>query len=241
MLGDLGIVMPAYNAGKLIPGVLARIPETLWKQIRFFVIVNDGSSDDTAAIIEECKVGRDCIHTVHFHENRGYGAAVREGLLKCRVHDCFAVICLHADGQYAPEALVDLLRGIREDTYDIVQGSRIASGTALSGGMPLYKFVANRILTFFENCVYGLRLTDYHSGYLAYSRKALEILPFERFSSTFEFDVEVIATARSHGLRIGEVPVPTRYAGEKSHVPSIQYGFRVLGVMVKYLRGKYKP
>jgi glycosyltransferase involved in cell wall biosynthesis len=241
MAGEIGIVMPAYNAGRLIPSVLLRIPAEVWEKIGAFWIVNDGSLDDTAAVIQECSETFHVVRMANFTSNRGYGAAVREGLKRCRNHGCSAVVCLHADGQYAPESILQLIEKMTSGSFDIVQGSRIASKTALRGGMPLYKYISNRVLTFFENVVYGLKLTDYHSGYLVYSSKALELLPFDRFSNTFEFDVEVIAAAKSYGLRIGEVPIPTRYAGEKSHVPSIQYGFKVLGVMRKYLKGAYKP
>jgi hypothetical protein len=120
-----------------------------------------------------------------------------------------------------------------------MQGSRIASGTALSGGMPAYKYVANRILTFFENIVFGLSMTDYHSGMLFYSRKALDTLPFERLSASFDFDLEVIALARARGLAISEMPIPTRYAKEQSYLNPVSYGVRVLGVMVKFLAGRY--
>jgi hypothetical protein len=148
-------------------------------------------------------------------------------------------MCLHADGQYAPEIIPDALSAMRSRLLDIMQGSRIASKTALSGGMPLYKFLANRALTFFENRVLKLSLTDYHSGMLFYARRALETLPFDTFSDSFDFDVEVIASARARGLSIGEIPVPTHYGTEISHVRSISYGVRVLDIMRKYAMGRY--
>jgi hypothetical protein len=133
------------------------------------------------------------------------------------------------------------VRALIDKRYDILQGSRIASGTALSGGMPLYKYLAGRALTFFENRVFGLHMTDYHSGFLLYSRKALDTIRFERLSAGFDFDLEVIASARAQGLVVGELPIPTRYAGEVSHLNPVAYGFSVLGVMAKYLVGRYRP
>jgi hypothetical protein len=126
------------------------------------------------------------------------------------------------------------------NAIDILQGSRIASGTALSGGMPVYKYIANRVLTFFENRVFGLSMSDYHSGMLLYSRTALAKLPFDRLSDSFDFDLEVIASGRAAGLHIAEQPIPTRYAGEVSHLNPITYGLRVVGVMLKYLVGRYR-
>jgi hypothetical protein len=147
---------------------------------------------------------------------------------------------LHADGQYPPEPVKRFIDDMTARHIDILQGSRIGSGTALSGGMPLYKYVANRILTFFENIVFGLSLTDYHSGMLLYSRKALDTLPFDRLSASFDFDLEVIALGRARGLAIEERQIPTRYAGEISHVNVVTYGLRVLRVMACYAAGRYR-
>ena len=232
--------MPAYNAGDHLPGVVERIPAELWPQIIHVHIVDDGSSDATGRIADALAEKNPRIKPVHFPVNMGYGAAVRTGLERCRDDGrCEVAVCLHADGQYPPERIPGALAFMKEQQIDILQGSRIASGTALSGGMPLYKFVANRTLTFLENIVFGLGLTDYHSGMLFYSRQALAALPFPSFSDSFEFDVEVIACARANKMAIGEIPVPTHYGDEISHVPSLRYGFKVLGVMKKYLSGGY--
>ena len=116
----------------------------------------------------------------------------------------------------------------------------IASGTALSGGMPLYKFVANAALNRLENFTLGLGMTDYHSGFLLYSRKALRSIPFERLSSYFDFDLEVIASARALGLKVDELAIPTRYAGERSYLNPVRYGLRALRVMARYRMGRYR-
>jgi hypothetical protein len=123
---------------------------------------------------------------------------------------------------------------------DLLQGSRIASGTALSGGMPLYKYIAGRILSALENRIFGLALTDYHSGFLVYGRRIFTTVKFEGLSSSFDFDLEMIASARAAGLAIGEIPIPTRYADEKSYLNPVAYGFRVLGVIVRFLLGRYR-
>jgi len=235
----ISIIMPAYNAAAHIAAVFNRIPVELWKRLRTVWIINDGSLDNTAACMSELAVQYPVIRPVHFDRNRGYGAALKAGLSLCKEEGCSAAVCLHADCQYPPEVICKGVDLMAEKNIDLLQGSRIASGTARAGGMPLYKFAANRMLTFCENKVFGLRLSDFHSGMLFYGRKALDTIPFGRLSNSFDFDVEVIACARARGLAIGEFPIPTYYGTEISHVRSIPYGLRVVNAMRKYLMGRY--
>ena len=235
----LGVLIPAYNAGDMLNSVIDRLPADLPAERSQIFIVDDGSTDDTAAVAQELS-RRDSRITVRRHGcNRGYGAAVKTGLQAIREAGLDTAACVHADGQYAPEELPMLLHGLCERGLDLVQGSRIASGTALSGGMPLYKYAANRGLTFLENRVLGLGFTDYHSGYLLYGSRALREVPVDRLSDSFDFDLEVIASARALGLNLGELPIPTHYGAEVSHLSSIPYGLRCLRVMFNYLRGEY--
>lgn len=222
-----------------IEGVIARIPRELWDRIAHVWIIDDGSRDATGLLADRMATSNAKIRAVHFGFNRGYGKAAREGLLRCKADACEFAACIHADGQYPPELVGPFVDHMRKGRIDVLQGSRIGSGTALSGGMPLYKYYANRILTFFENICFGLSMTDYHSGMLLYGRHALDSLPFDRLSASFDFDLEVIAWARARGLAIAEKPIPTRYAGEKSYLNPVTYGFRVLAVMAKYLAGAY--
>jgi glycosyltransferase involved in cell wall biosynthesis len=232
--------MPAFNAAHHLEGVIARIPHELWQSIVHVWVVNDGSHDCTIAVIDQLCRNNPKIRPVNFAWNRGYGKAVREGLSRCKEDACDVAVCLHADGQYPPESVSAMVEKMAADRADILQGSRIASGTAVSGGMPVYKYAANRVLTFFENIAFGLSLSDYHSGMLLYSRKALDTLPFESLSASFDFDLEVIALGRARGLVISEMPIPTRYADEQSYLNPVSYGVRVLGVMAKYIAGRYK-
>jgi hypothetical protein len=163
---------------------------------------------------------------------------MKDGLRAAKASQPDLVACIHADGQYAPEALPELMRELSLRGLDLLQGSRIASGTALKGGMPLYKFVGNALLNRIENRTLALGLTDYHSGYLLYGRRALE-LPFPSLSDSFDFDLEVLASARARGLAVGEAPVPTHYGDEVSHLNPLTYGLRVLRVMWNYRRGRY--
>jgi glycosyltransferase involved in cell wall biosynthesis len=232
------LVIPAYNAAATLAGVLDRIPPEL--PLRAIVIVNDGSRDQTGRVAAaRCAVDPRC-RVRELPRNRGYGGAMKEGLRAAREEGCSPVACVHADGQYAPELLPELLAALERRGLDLLQGSRIASGTALSGGMPRYKYVAGLALTALENRVLRLGLTDYHSGYLLYGRRALEQIPFDRLSDSFDFDLEVLACARALGLSVGEEPVPTRYAGEVSYLRPIPYGMRVLRVLGRYIAGRYR-
>lgn len=233
--------MPAFNAARHLPAVIDRFPEELWRMVEHVWIINDGSTDDTRSCADRLAEQNQKIRPVHFAWNRGYGKAVREGITRCKSDKCDFAVCLHADGQYPPEVIVRFVGEMTEGGIDILQGSRIASGTALSGGMPVYKYVANRVLTFFENMVFDLSMTDYHSGMLFYGKNALDSLAFDALSSSFDFDLEVIALAKSRGLSIAELPIPTTYAGETSHVNVFSYGLRVLRVMARYSAGRYGP
>lgn len=236
----VSVFIPAYNAASTVQAVISRISPRLWRQIKTVWIIDDGSDDGTWSIIEALSRRHEAVHPVHWAANRGYGAAVRQGLDRCKDDGCDFAACVHADGQYPPEAVPEFVEAMLAHRIDLMQGSRIASGTALSGGMPFYKYAAGRLLTVLENAVFGLRMTDYHSGFLVYSRKSLEVLPFHRFSAGFDFDLEVIASARARGLALGELPIPTRYSGEVSHLKPLRYGCRVLGVLAGFMAGHYR-
>ena len=235
----LAIVMPAYNAGRTLAAVIQRLPTALPDSLDGIYIVNDGSSDDTGTVAEYLAARQRFIRVIHLERNRGYGGAVKCGLSAALDDGAEVIACLHADGQYAPESLPALLEARRRLQLDILQGSRLAGGGALSGGMPLYKYLAGRALVVLENHILGLGLSDYHSGYLLYSRRALRRIPYRRLSDGFEFDLEMIASARARGLAVGEWPIPTRYADEVSYLNPLAYGLRVLGVLWRYRKGRY--
>lgn len=235
----LGIFIPAYNAESTLGAVIARIPGDLWADIGTVTVIDDGSTDGTARVAEELMAKHPKLRLHRFERNRGYGQAVRRGLGFCRESGCEYSVCLHADGQYPPEKLVLFLAHMRRYRVDVLQGSRHKDGTARAGGMPRYKILAGKALTVLENLTFGLDMTDYHSGFLMYSRQALRAIPFERLSGYFDFDLEVIASARARGLHVSELPIPTRYAGEKSHLNPVWYGLRVLRVLIRYRMGRY--
>ncbi len=235
------IVIPAYNAAKKITTVFERIPKEIWDKNSAVIIVNDGSTDETGEKIKEIqKRWNTRIIPIIKPKNEGYARAQKTGFAMALNMNADIVPLLHSDGQYAPEILPELLKPLENGDVDIVQGSRmIDKRAALRGGMPFYKFIANISLSALENLVYGLHFAEYHSGYMLYSRKALETVPFEKLSDTFHFDGEMLLVGAKKGLRVKEIPISTTYADEVSHLKPIQYGFHVLGIMIKYLLGKY--
>ena len=239
MVENVFVLMPAYNAGATIEGVFARIPSEAKQRIRRYVAVNDGSKDDTASALLRLQQTYSNLVVLTHETNCGYGEAEKTLLRYALKEGADAGILLHSDGQYSPEKIPELLGPFDNDTADIVQGSRMLGPGALRGGMPFYKFVANKVLTAIENWAFGMKLAEYHSGYMLYSRRALETIPFEKLSKSFDFDLEMIVLARVKGLRITEIAIPTIYAGEKSHLNPIKYGFDVLSIVRDYKRGKY--
>jgi glycosyltransferase involved in cell wall biosynthesis len=239
MLESIFVLMPAYNAGKTVEKVFARIPPAARRRVRRYAVVDDGSSDDTAAVLGRLRALWPDVTVLAHPQNRGYGEAMKTLLGYARAEGADAAVVLHADGQYSPEAMEQMLRPIEDGSAEMVQGSRMLGGGALRGGMPLYKYVANRALTAIENRAFGLRMAEYHSGYMAYGRRALAEIPFEKLSRSFDFDLEMMVMARVTGMRIAEVAIPTIYADEVSHLKPVDYGLRVLGVVRRYRRGEY--
>jgi glycosyltransferase involved in cell wall biosynthesis len=203
------------------------------------VIVDDGSPDDTAKVAAELARTTEGVELVVRAKNGGYGAAMKTGLARARELGADRVACVHADGQYSPEVLPDLLAALDRRGLDLLQGSRIAGGKALTGGMPSYKLAGNWLIGHLERRVLGLAMTDFHSGYLVYGLRALAEVPFALLSDSFDFDLEVIAACRARGLAVGEAPIPTHYGDEISYLNPITYGLRVLRVLWRFKRGVY--
>jgi glycosyltransferase involved in cell wall biosynthesis len=239
MIGRAAVLMPAYNAAATVERVFERIPESARERIAHYVVVDDGSRDATAAVLERIACTTPGMEVIRHPRNRGYGGAIKTLLGRAVELGADAGIVLHADGQYSPEKIPELLAPLDAGTADIVQGSRMLGGGALKGGMPFYKYVSNKALTAVENAAFGLHLAEYHSGYMLYSRHAMNTIPWRNLSASFDFDLEMIVLAKVHGMRVAEVAIPTIYAGEKSHLNPVKYGFDVLGVVVAYLRGHY--
>ena len=233
------IILPAYNAAKTIQSVFKRIPKNTLKEIYRFIIVNDGSTDATQKICEKLRKVYKKITIITHKKNKGYARAQKIGFKKALVKKADIIGILHSDGQYAPEFLPRLLQPLKDGYADVVLGSRMLGGGALKGGMPLYKYLGNKFLTLIENIAYEMKLSEYHSGYMLYSKKTLTTINFERLSNTYHFDGEMLIMAKKKKLKILEIPIPTIYGNEKSYLNSIIYGIDVLKIVFRYLMGKY--
>ncbi len=232
--------MPAYQAAATLEGVFGRLPAAVVARLARIIVVDDGSRDGTWNVITQLAAACPIVKPLRHDINRGYGGALKTLLAAALAEQADGVVVLHADGQYAPESLPNLLAPLDADQADLVQGSRLLGGGALAGGMPRYKYAANRALTWIENRAFGLHLAEYHSGYMAYARHFLEAVAWDRLSDSFDFDLEMIAVARGCGFRIQETPIPTHYGDEVSHLRSIPYGLRVLRVVARYQFGAYR-
>jgi glycosyltransferase involved in cell wall biosynthesis len=237
MVDTVVVIVPAYNAGKTIEKVFARIPQQAKERIRRYVVVDDGSTDDTSEAVNRLQENWEGLELIRHSKNRGYGEAEKTLLDRAVELGADVTVLLHSDGQYSPEKIPELLVPFDEDAAEIVQGSRMRGGNAL-GTMPLYKFLANKGLTWIENRTFGLGLAEYHSGYMLYAKSAIEAIPYHGLSGSFDFDLEMLVMAKVQGLRVVDLPVPTIYADEKSHLDPIRYGFDVLRVVRDYKRGK---
>ena len=237
----LVIIMPAYNAGKTIERVFDRIPQEIHPRITEYVVVNDGSKDDTAAALARLKQRFGNLVILDHGTNKGYGVAEKNLLKYALRTDADIAVLLHSDGQYAPEEIPRLIQPFEREDADIVQGSRMMGDRrrALEGGMPFYKYAANRFLTAVENRAFGLDMAEYHSGYMLYSKRALQRIPFEKLGENFCFDQEMLIMAKIKGLKIVQLPIPTHYGDEISHLKPIRYGLNVLSLVMAYKRGYY--
>jgi glycosyltransferase involved in cell wall biosynthesis len=224
------VVMPAYNAAKTLRLTYADLPDGLIDQV---ILVDDGSSDETVKIARE--LGLEVF--VH-NRNYGYGANQKTCYREALKVGADIVVMVHPDYQYDPKLLPSVIEPLKRGEADIVLGSRLLAGDAVQHGMPSWKFFGNRFLTGLENLVFGLNLSEYHTGYRAYRKEALETVNIEMNSDNFLFDQEIIAQFIESGLRIAEVPVPARYfpeASSASFVQSSVYGLSILQLLIRYI------
>ena len=228
------VVLPAYNAAATLAQTIAEIDRSIVDEI---ILVDDASSDDTVAIAQTLS-----IHHIRVHpQNRGYGGNQKTCYQTALDTGADIIIMLHPDYQYTPKLLPVMAHMIASGLYDVVLGSRILGGTALKGGMPIYKYIANRLLTFSQNLLLGAKLSEYHTGYRAYNRKVLLTIPWQHNSDDFVFDNEFLSQVIYAGFRIGEVSCPTRYFPEASSINfwrSIRYGLGVVRVTFEHLLNK---
>jgi glycosyltransferase involved in cell wall biosynthesis/ubiquinone/menaquinone biosynthesis C-methylase UbiE len=233
----IGIFVIAYNAVNKLDWTLDRIPESVWEKVDEVFLFDDCSTDNTyyAAIGYKAAKHLDKL-TVHRNtKNLRYGGNQKAGYQYAIERGFDIVVMLHADGQYAPEVLPQLLEPLENDEADMVFGSRMcAEGDPLAGGMPLYKYVGNRILTTLENKIVGMNLSEFHSGYRLYSCEALKKVPFLLNSNEWHFDTNILIQFHEAGLRIVERPIPTYYGDEICYVNGLAYAFNCVKTALRY-------
>jgi glycosyltransferase involved in cell wall biosynthesis len=223
----IAILIVAYNAESTLRAVIDRIPPEIMAKVEEIVVFDDASDDRTFEVgeaIQRRHEGPATLTVFRNPVNLMYGGNQRRGFFYCIDRGFDIVVLLHGDGQYAPEVMQRLLDPLENGAADMVFGSRMTiRGGARAGGMPLYKFVGNRILTWTQNRLAGLQLSEFHSGYRAYSVRALATIPLDRLTTNWHFDTQIILEVHRRGYRIMEVPIPTYYGSEICRVQGIPY------------------
>jgi glycosyltransferase involved in cell wall biosynthesis len=230
----LVVVMPAYNAAQTLEKTYKDIPFDIVDEV---ILVDDASPDDTINVAKSLGI----THIVVHDRNLGYGGNQKTCYQSALALGADIVIMVHPDYQYTPRLIRAMAALIADDVFDCALGSRILGTGALRGGMPLYKYIANRLLTLLQNILVGYKLSEYHTGYRAFSRKILASLPLELNSNDFIFDNQMLLQIIAHGFTIGEVTCPTRYTADASSIagwPVIRYGWGVMVESVKYRLSK---
>ena len=245
MPSDYFIFVPAYNVAKNLASVLQKIPESVWAR-SIVLVIDDGSADDTRGAFESFVEGlngdavaaekKSRLRYMRFEQNKGYGAVVKKGISEGLKSGAVSIACLHGDGQYPAEKLQEFFDYLQTQEVALVQGSRhLIRGSAKAGNMPLYKRLGGKFLTTIENRAFKQKLTDRHSGFIVYSAKFLKNIPLDKLSPSFDIDLELISIADARGLKLAELPIPTRYADEKSNLNVVTYGLRVLRQVLRRL------
>ena len=228
------VVLPAYNAGKTIAQTIAEIPLDL---VDDYVVVDDASTDNTIEVASSLNVK----HIIRHDRNKGYGGNQKTCYDTALKLDGDIVIMLHPDYQYTPKLIPSMAYLIASGLYPVVIGSRILGKGALNGGMPIYKYVANRFLTWIQNVLINQKLSEYHSGYRAFSREVLETVNYSVNSDDFIFDNQMLAQIFYSGFEIAEITCPTKYFEDASSINlkrSIKYGMGVLSTSMRYFLHK---
>lgn len=224
------VVLPAYNAARTLEQTYRELPLDIVDEV---VLVDDQSADDTTAVARSLGIQ----HVIRHDANRGYGGNQKTCYDTALSLGADIVVMVHPDYQYTPKLVRAMVAVLAEDVYDVVLGSRILGKGALIGGMPRYKYVANRAITAFENVLIGQKLSEYHTGFRAYRRRVLERIPYARNSEDFIFDNQFLVQAHALGFRIAELTCPTKYFPEASSINfrrSLRYGILCCATAVRF-------
>lgn len=228
--------MPAYNAEKTLEKTLSEVPSEI---VDYIILVDDSSSDETSEVARKLQIP----YVIRHEKNKGYGGNQKTCYNKALELNANIVVMLHPDYQYTPKLIHSMCYLIANEVYPVVFGSRILGVGAIQGGMPLYKYIANRFLTLFQNMLIRRKLSEYHTGFRAFDAKVLKKIDFQNNSDDFIFDNEIIAQIFNSGYEIAEITCPTRYFKEASSINfrrSLKYGMGVLKVSVLYRLHQWK-
>ncbi|RMG06857.1 MAG: glycosyltransferase family 2 protein [Planctomycetota bacterium] len=237
----IGIFVIAYNAVRHLARTIDRIPPALSERVEEIFVIDDASTDDTfyAALGYKAERGLEKLKVFRNLENQGYGGNQKVGYRYAIERGFDVVAMLHGDGQYAPEVLPFLLEPFERGVADVVFGSRMSvPGRAREGGMPLYKYLGNKVLTFCQNALTGMNLSEFHSGYRIYRTEALRRISFESFTNDWHFDTQILLAMYERGMRIVERPIPTYYGDEICHVNGIPYAINCLYQSARFWRNR---
>jgi glycosyltransferase involved in cell wall biosynthesis len=232
----IAVVLPAYNAAKTLKMTFDEIPLDIVDHI---ILSDDYSNDDTLKLSKHLGIQHIIVHD----KNRGYGAAQKSCYNEALALGADIIILLHPDYQYSPKLIPSMCYLIAMDVYPVVLGSRILGKGAIRGGMPYYKYIANRALTFFQNILINQKLSEYHTGYRAYSKEVLEAINFNNNSDDFVFDNQVLCQIFFKGFEVAEISCPTRYFKDSSSINfknSIKYGIGVIATSIMFFLSKHK-
>ncbi|WP_299607555.1 glycosyltransferase family 2 protein [uncultured Aquimarina sp.] len=224
------VILPAYNAEKTLQKTFEEIPFDIVDEV---ILTDDFSSDQTVQLANEIGIQ----HIIEHKTNIGYGGNQKSCYKRALAIGADIIVMLHPDYQYTPKLIPSMAYLVANDIYDVVLGSRILGKGAIQGGMPIYKYIANRILTLFQNIMINQKLSEYHTGYRCFSKEALLKINFKDNSDDFIFDNEMLAQCCFHGFRIGEVSCPTKYFEEASSINfrrSVIYGLGIVRVSIQY-------
>jgi len=224
------VIMPAYNAGQTLRKTFNEIPFDVVDEV---ILTDDRSTDDTVVVAKELGIH----HIIEHDNNRGYGGNQKSCYNKALEIGADIIIMLHPDYQYTPKLIASMTYLMANKVYPVVIASRILGKGALKGGMPIYKYIANRFLTLSQNLLMNQKLSEYHTGYRAYTREVLESIDYNKYSDDFIFDNQFLAEILYQGFEVAEITCPTKYFEEASSINfsrSSMYGLGVLGVSFKY-------
>ena len=225
--------MPAYNVAKVLEKTVAGIPREWVDEI---IVINDGSTDATPQIARSLGLS-----IVSHSMSHGYGAVQKTGYKEALKRGADYIVMVHGDNQYDPTLVPEFVKKMHDEGFDVVTGSRMILGDALENGMPLWKYIPNRFLTWLENTVFQTEITDYHNGYRAFTADFLHQIPLDLLSDKFDFDTDILIQAAIRQAKIAEIPHPTRYEDENSQMSfkkAVRYGLMILVTIVHYLLHK---